>query len=97
VQGAARLVERLGPVWQRLGLERIEVRASSALQRPKETVYTLVTRGGTQLVWGHAPGDEAAHERPAQDKLACLSRYAEDGWSGGPARPQCLDLSGAAE
>jgi hypothetical protein len=94
VLGAARLIERLGPAWQRLGLERLEVSAASALPRPRETVYTLVTRGGTQLIWGRAPGDEIAGERPAKEKLACLQRYADEGWTGGPARPQAIDLTG---
>lgn len=43
--------------------------------RSVEPFFALVTPVGTQILWGYAPGANAAGELPAEEKVARLKRY----------------------
>ena len=45
--------------------------------RPAEPLFTLVTRAGTRIAWGYAPGANAMGELSAAEKVARLQRYFE--------------------
>ncbi len=76
VVGAAEIADLLGPAWQDFELARIVVLAQAQGTLSMEPLYGLVTRGGSQIIWGRAPHAEAPGEPAAAEKLAILKRYA---------------------
>ncbi len=59
-----------------------------------DILYDLLTRGGSRIVWGHAPGSERPGDPRAADKLAVLRQYAtKQGSLESPTgEPRTLDL-----
>jgi hypothetical protein len=103
VAGAAEIAAALGPAWQALRLQRIvPLPADPAAatgggysgRRSGEPFFALVTRGGTRILWGYAPGASAIGELPAAEKLARLQRYLadHDTLEGRDGQPQELDV-----
>jgi len=80
VLGAAELAEQLAPVWETLHLVDILPSARAEIREEhRYFIFDLITRGGTRIVWGAAPGAAP----PSEDKLAakldrlrsCVERY----------------------
>jgi len=93
VVGGAEIAAALGEVWDELKLSRIVPSDPLATGVAEEPTYTLVTRGGTQILWGRAPSTNAPGELPAADKVARLKEYtAEHGTLEGQDGPQKLDV-----
>lgn len=93
VMGAARVVAAIGLNWQELKLDRIAPSTKPVSNAPDDYVYILLTRGGTQIFWGRAPGGTIPGELSPRDKLARLRQYyAEFGSLDGRNGPQELDI-----
>ena len=50
----------------------------TAPRRSVEPFFALVTRGGTRILWGYAPGAGAIGELTVEEKVARLKRYLAD-------------------
>jgi hypothetical protein len=78
VLGAAELAQQLAPLWESLHLvdilpsARPEIRAGH-----RYFVFDLITRGGTKIVWGAAPGTAPPNEDKFEAKLDRLRSCAE--------------------
>lgn len=71
VVDAAEIAAAFGPEWQRMGLDRIlPVSAGQGRYR-----YHLLTRGGSEILWGFGPSNDEAREPSATDKVARLKKY----------------------
>jgi hypothetical protein len=78
VLGGAKLASQLADIWQQLRLVEIiaDVQVSPRDATPIYR-YQIVTTGGTHIVWGMTPGDEAiAGESPFPQKRQRLLDYA---------------------
>lgn len=79
VLGAARLAKVLAPHWKKFDLVSIRVpRVTTANATTEQLVYTLISRGGSQIVWGRAPGTTHPGELSAEQKVAKLNDYLRD-------------------
>jgi hypothetical protein len=78
VTGGAQLAAALADIWQQLRLvEILAHRESNSQHEPAPCAFEVVTSGGTRIVWGAAPGQEAAaHESSADEKRKRLLEYA---------------------
>jgi hypothetical protein len=78
VLGGAKLVAALADVWEHLRLVEILCAAQAAVdQNEPGYVFEIITSGGTRIVWGVAPGQEAsAGEAPLDQKRQQLLEYA---------------------
>jgi len=100
VIGGAEIAVALAEVWDELNLQQIVPSAPDhsvvpAAGAAEEPTYTLVTRRGTRILWGRAPGTKAPGELPAADKLARLRKYTQQhGSLEGAGGPQELDVYG---
>ncbi len=76
VEDAATLAAELGPHWKKLGLAAIVCPAGSS-DHPKidEGVFTLLAKGGSKVLWGHAPGTDHPGELSTKQKLGRLEDY----------------------
>jgi hypothetical protein len=93
VVGGAEIAAALAEAWGPLKLERIVPSPRAAATAGIEPTYQLVTRGGTRILWGLAPGSTAAAEVSATEKVARLRQYvAEHGAWEGRDGPQELDV-----
>ncbi len=93
VVGGAEIAAALGEVWDQLNLQQIVPSAPLATGVAEEPTYTLVTRRGTRILWGRAPGTKVPGEMPAADKVARLKKYVgEHGSLEGAGGPQELDV-----
>ncbi|MCE5268031.1 MAG: hypothetical protein LLG00_09110 [Planctomycetaceae bacterium] len=104
VLGGAEIAAAIGPAWSALGLQSIVPLAgdptAAATARPEpirrtvEPFFALLTRGGTRVLWGYAPGATATGELAAGEKLARLQRYVadHDTLEGRQGKPQELDV-----
>ena len=72
IAGAALLAEAWQDDWQKLGLYRVLV-TEDPNAKP---MYWLVTKTGTRVLWGHAPGSEAKGEQTPREKIVWLEHYA---------------------
>ena len=78
VLGGAKLIAALADVWERLQLVEVlcAAQATPNDDRPN-CVFEIVTSGGTRIVWGTAPGQEASAGESAFDqKRQRLVEYA---------------------
>lgn len=83
VHGAARLARALTPtdqpgdsVWKRFELSRIRApRRKSADEPMEDLIFELVTTGGSQIVWGRAPGIAHPAELTVAQKIGRLESY----------------------
>jgi hypothetical protein len=95
VIGGAEIAAALAEAWDELNLQQIVPSAPLATGAAEEPTYTLVTRRGTRILWGRAPGTKTPGELPVADKLARLRKYAEEhGSLEGAGGPQELDVYG---
>ncbi|MGA2064057.1 MAG: hypothetical protein ABSG86_03765 [Thermoguttaceae bacterium] len=85
VLDGAQIAAAFGPIWQQLQLYRVQPSPASLAAR--EPIYELLTRAGTCIVWGLAPGTKVLGELPPAEKIARLQQYAA-GHGGG------LDVQG---
>jgi hypothetical protein len=78
VAGGARLAVHLADVWQKLRLVEIVANPLTSTRSEKPVFrYEIVTAGGTHIVWGMMPGDEATTgESPFVQKRQRLLDYA---------------------
>jgi hypothetical protein len=78
VIGGAQLAAALADIWQPLRLVEILAHVESSSPDGDATCsFTIVTSGGTRIVWGTAPGKEAlAQESPVDEKRKRLLEYA---------------------
>jgi len=75
ITGAARVAEALADRWQKLGLYWI----SASRPTNRAFVYELRDQENKlRVIWGAAPGNEAADEATAEAKIAALERYLAD-------------------
>ena len=78
VIGAAELAEMLSDQWEPLCLVDILPSARPEIRDGSRFfVYDLITRGGTRVVWGAAPGTAPPKEDPFDAKLARLQNCVE--------------------
>lgn len=76
VEDAAALAAELGPQWKKLGLAAIVCPAASeGHARIDEGVFVLLARGGSRVLWGHAPGTDHPGELSTKQKLGRLEDY----------------------
>ncbi len=77
VVGGAKLAAQLADVWQKLRLVEIIANLQSAMHDDKQLYrFDIITSGGTRIVWGMTPGDEAANgESPFRQKRQRLLNY----------------------
>ncbi|HEX3725588.1 MAG TPA: hypothetical protein VHV08_05070 [Pirellulales bacterium] len=95
VSGGARLAAALGNDWQALGLSRIVPGGRRPARSGIEYDYVLISRGGTRIDWGLAPGADSLNQSMVADKIAQLRQYANQHGSldgdGGPQRLRFLE------
>jgi hypothetical protein len=75
VLGGAEIAAALVASWEKLGLSRIAARKPSGAGLVDAPTFDLVTRHGTTIPWGRAPGGDAPGEIPIPDKIARIERY----------------------
>jgi hypothetical protein len=101
VIGGAEIAAALADKWEPMRLDHIEPSAAEASAAPNdfagraaEPLFTLVTRAGSRIAWGYAPGANAAGELSAVEKVARLQRYFEtnDTLDGPGGKAQQLDI-----
>ena len=93
VAGGAQLAETLRDHWGPWQLVRIVPSISSPMDLARGHTYTLITRGGTRILWGRAPGGDSPDELSTDEKLARLENYlAQYGTFEGVDAPQELDV-----
>lgn len=84
---AARLAVELAPHWKKLQLAAIVCpRSPQKSDELDAGVYTLSTVGGSEIVWGHAPGTDHPGELTTSQKIERLETYAAK--FGGVDQPQ---------
>jgi hypothetical protein len=94
VEAAARIAARLTDVWRECGLYRIVVEAATQPASVLAPSFSLTTRNKSRIVWGHAPGQEAAGEATFEQKLARLKNHTQQpGFD--KATPSVLDVRDA--
>ena len=92
VQGGVRVAAVLDEAWGKLNFARI-IPSETADTGNASPQFEVVTRGGTRVIWGSAPGMEAGAEARYDSKLASLLRYAADHKTlEGRDGPQRLDV-----
>jgi len=96
VLGAAELAEQLSPAWESLHLVDILPSARPEIrEQHRYFVFNLITRGGTKIVWGAAPGSAPPSEDKFTAKLDRLRSCAEKYGSLGSVRgPKVIDVRG---
>lgn len=97
VVGAAEIAAVLGPAWETLKLDRIVPLAAGSNPggRIGEPLFALMTRGGTRIYWGYAPGAASVTgEISPAEKVARLQHYwsQNDTFENPQGRPQELDV-----
>jgi hypothetical protein len=76
VEDAARLADELSAQWKSLGLESIVCpRRADSHARIDEGVFLLTSRGGSRIIWGHAPGTDHPGELSTKQKIGRLEEY----------------------
>lgn len=77
VEEAARLADELAPYWKKLQLAQIICPRQSHKNGELDAgVYTLSTVGGSEIVWGLAPGTDHPGELTTRQKIERLESYA---------------------
>ncbi len=75
VSGGAETADVLLPVWNELKLLRIVPSTAPEAGLAGRHTYMLITRGGTRVFWGLAPGTGGPGELPTAEKIARLKQY----------------------
>jgi hypothetical protein len=94
VLGGAEIAAAIGPDWGPLGLRCIEPAAADTARPAAEPLFVLLSRGGSRIAWGYAPGANVPGELSAAEKVARLKRYLadHDTLDAPGGRPQELDV-----
>lgn len=102
ITGAAQLAAQLQRLpddqqrtwWEQFDLTAIECpRRTTAEIEADDIGYTLVTRDGSRILWGRAPGTQHPGELTAEQKLGRLTQYLADyGRFGHAAAPLEIDI-----
>lgn len=91
----ARLAAALSEVWAEMGFHHFELMAEPGSEGNH---YQILTRSGSRVFWGPAPGTDEAAQALTKAKLARLKQYyAERGSLDGPHGTQDLDLRRGGE
>ncbi len=79
VAAAAAVAAALSDTWRAGRLYRVMPLQDTGTNtgRNVDRQFVVVTRDGFQIIWGHAPGQEANLEASANEKAARLARYIE--------------------
>ncbi|REK15764.1 MAG: hypothetical protein DWQ37_08065 [Planctomycetota bacterium] len=77
VHGAAQIAAAISRDWGELDFARIVPVERKPAQMGVEYTYAVITRSGSTVYWGRAPGTDTPGELPAPRKIAQLKRYAE--------------------
>ena len=72
VWAAAKVINVVKPKWQAWDLYRVVALDDPSGLANQEPTCEILTRGGTRIVWGHAPGHESGREPTADAKFAKL-------------------------
>jgi hypothetical protein len=102
VVGGAEIAAALGPACESLKIQKIaplpadpaaNVMGGSGINY-REPFFALITRAGTRILWGYAPGAKMLGELPAAEKVARLQQYAaeHDALDGPKGQRQELDV-----
>jgi len=75
VIGGAQIAASLGGEWHNLGIARIVPLERKPARSGFEYTYALITKTGTRIDWGRAPGSDTPGEVLAREKIAQLKRY----------------------
>jgi len=87
VEDAAALAAELAPCWKKFNLTAIVCpRTAERPTKIDEGVFVLVAKGGSKIIWGHAPGTDHPGELSTSQKLGRLEDYVSR--FGGFDRPQ---------
>lgn len=94
VAGACRLAESLRDHWADLQLKAIRApKRTTAEVDLDELEYSLVTDGGSSILWGRAPGVDRPGELTVTQKIGRLEKYLADfGSFDRPAGPYEIDI-----
>jgi hypothetical protein len=77
VLGGARLAAELAPYWKKLGVTSISCERSPTGKTADEW-YTLISTGGSRIIWGRAPGVDHPGELSVEQKIGRLKKYVAD-------------------
>jgi hypothetical protein len=98
VLGGAEIAAALRDVWHEMELHHIQPTITSADGGSSGPDYDIITRHGTRIVWGPAPGADDASRTAAAEKVARLKHFfADRGTLEGARGSQDLDLRNGAE
>ncbi|HVC98169.1 MAG TPA: hypothetical protein VND64_31145 [Pirellulales bacterium] len=98
VLGGAEIAAALGDVWYEMELHHIQPTLDSTDDGRGGPDYEVVTRHGTRIVWGAAPGADDSGRTAAADKVARLKHFfADHGTLEGVRGSQDLDLRDGTE
>jgi hypothetical protein len=75
VAAAALIAHALDAHWQKFELYSIVLALPPSGELPGAPTFDLLTRDGSRVIWGHAPGQEQSGEATAAEKLAALEKY----------------------
>lgn len=90
VEGAAALAALLSPYQKEFQLKKIDCPAG---QSTETSVYSLITMGGSKVLWGAAPGEARPGEPDAQQKIDRIKKYLKRfGDFQRPAGPYEIDI-----
>ncbi|HEY2253190.1 MAG TPA: hypothetical protein VGH74_19085 [Planctomycetaceae bacterium] len=99
VAGAAELAAELGPHWKKFCLVSIVApRSAEAHGKIDQGVFVLLAKGGSRIIWGHAPGTsnlESSHpgELSTKQKIGRLEEYVTKfGGFDSPQGPYQIDI-----
>ncbi|QDT65571.1 cell division protein FtsQ/DivIB [Calycomorphotria hydatis] len=94
VQGAARIAAGIGPQWNSLQLESIAAPTRRNVEEQlSDLQFELMTSGGSQILWGRAPGTGVAGELTVEQKTGRLAKYLREfGGFDKPSGPYELDI-----
>ncbi len=90
----AQIAAALAGDWHALDLVRIVPVERKPAKTGIEYTYAVITRSGTTVFWGRAPGTDLPGEVPASEKVAQLRRYAaqNNGTLDGADGPQQIEI-----
>ena len=94
LQAAAKLAQLLAPTWSKLRMESIVAPNRTDMKSdPSKITLKLQANGGSQIVWGRAPGTEHPGELTTTQKVGRLEKYiSEFGGFDRPNGPYEIDI-----
>ena len=77
IRDAAQIAYACEGVWRSLGMVRIFNESGPTNDPMRMTPFVLMTRQGTSVIWGRAPGKELTGEATAREKLEAMVAFVE--------------------